>query len=341
LRGGDSVREHRRQMRRAALIAVGVLLALPGAANAAGECTRHPPAPSPYPERLHRHVLDGHAFTVLVPAGYEADPTARFPVLLLLHPAAGNEHTWVGETDLVAWTGGLAAADGAIVVTPAGGAMGSYSDWKDGSQAWQTLHLERILPWVEANYRVRTEPRQRAVAGFSLGGYGAMHYALHRPDLFAAVASFSGSVSQRPHGVVPGEALGPGVATAQTLCGERAPTPPTSGPHGGPLDRETIEAHDPVTQAARYAGLTVQVSAGTGEPCPGDLQRAYSPVHLLAEPPARDQGRELSEALTRAGVPHFADLDRCGIHVPQSGRRALALFWPRMLAAFERERPSG
>ena len=49
------------------------------------------------------------------------------------------------------------------------------------------------MSWL-ANFRTVASKQGRAIAGLSMGGYGAVWLAQDRPDLFASVASFSGAV---------------------------------------------------------------------------------------------------------------------------------------------------
>ena len=58
---------------------------------------------------------------------------------------------------------------------------------------WETYHLRQLLPWIDAHFRTLATRSQRAVAGVSMGGNGALHYAARHPDLFVAAASFSGA----------------------------------------------------------------------------------------------------------------------------------------------------
>ena len=50
------------------------------------------------------------------------------------------------------------------------------------------------MPWVDATYRTVAAKRGRAIAGLSMGGYGALSYAARHPGTFAAAASFSGAL---------------------------------------------------------------------------------------------------------------------------------------------------
>jgi S-formylglutathione hydrolase FrmB len=158
-------------------------------------------------ELLARHRLDSRLlelrFTtpavpsptgvrVLLPAGYGASHR-RYPVLYLLHGALGDETSWTTQGDAERITAGRPL----IVVMPATGHTSGYVNWADRSQGrhdWERYHIDQLIPWIDAHLRTRAERDGRAVAGLSMGGFGAMSYAARHPDRFVAAASFSGAV---------------------------------------------------------------------------------------------------------------------------------------------------
>ncbi|MFL5782296.1 MAG: alpha/beta hydrolase [Thermoleophilaceae bacterium] len=135
---------------------------------------------------------------VMLPDGY--DGKRRFPVLFLLHGHGDTYDSWADphNGDLLHLAAGLPA----IVVMPEGG-RGWYVDWWNGGRraepAWESYHLDELLPLVLHRFAVRRGRRWHAIAGLSMGGEGAMYYASQRPGFFGSVASFSGPLSiQRP-----------------------------------------------------------------------------------------------------------------------------------------------
>ena len=80
-----------------------------------------------------------------------------------------------------------------IVVMPDGGSAGWYSDPHNagafGPPRYETYAFDELLPWVDATFRSTGE---RAVAGLSMGGFGALKYAARHPGVFQAAASYSG-----------------------------------------------------------------------------------------------------------------------------------------------------
>jgi enterochelin esterase family protein len=51
--------------------------------------------------------------------------------------------------------------------------------------------LEEVVPYVEANYRVRAGPRNRAIAGLSMGGLQTLQVGLTHLDMFSQLGVFS------------------------------------------------------------------------------------------------------------------------------------------------------
>lgn len=143
---------------------------------------------------LHTAAVSGETrVRVLLPADY-GSTKRRYPVLYLLHGALNDEKAWTEQGDAEAITAGLPL----IVVMPDSGQGGGYADWFNGGVGgppeWERYHVDQLLPFVDARYRTVARRSGRAVAGLSMGGFGAMSYAARHPDLFAAAAAFSGAV---------------------------------------------------------------------------------------------------------------------------------------------------
>ena len=115
---------------------------------------------------------------LLLPASFDDDPDATYPVLYLLHGAQGDYTSWTRETDVAELTEDLDL----LVVMPEAGEWGWYSDWWNdghgGQPAWETFHLAEVRDIIERDWRAGDE---RVIAGLSMGGYGAMHYATAHP----------------------------------------------------------------------------------------------------------------------------------------------------------------
>src|SRR5437763_10369046 len=130
---------------------------------------------------------------VLLPAGYGSG-TRRYPTLYLLHGALSDDTAWTVQGDAEASTANAPV----IVVMPEGGNAGWYTDWfnlgQGGPPEWETFHIDQLIPWVDHTFRTVAARSGRAIAGLSMGGFGALSYAARHPDLFVTAMSFSGAV---------------------------------------------------------------------------------------------------------------------------------------------------
>jgi hypothetical protein len=127
----------------------------------------------------------------------QTDPTAT-PTLVLFLPGA-----WDGPSDLL--DQGIfaelsrreaAGARPALWVAPRH-FRGWYADRRDGSFPYARFLLEELLPALEARFQVGGEPTRRAVAGLSMGGFGALNLA-GRTQFFARVLALSPALVEPP-----------------------------------------------------------------------------------------------------------------------------------------------
>jgi S-formylglutathione hydrolase FrmB len=127
---------------------------------------------------------------VILPRDY-ATSKGRFPVLYLLDGYGGNHMTWVKESHIIQ----DAAPYGEIIVMPDYGVSSWYvNSYANPSQRWEDFMIQDLIPYVDSHYRTIAARRGRGTAGDSMGGYGAMMLGLKHADMFAAVASLSGTL---------------------------------------------------------------------------------------------------------------------------------------------------
>lgn len=149
---------------------------------------------------------------VILPSGWTTNTTQKWPVLYLLG-GHGNSHA--------AWTCAAKAYEylqnaGVIVVMPEAmwhydkarndyypddtqdGIPTWYSDWSQPSITYrskafnvkaQTFHTQELRQLINAGYH--GDDTKSAIAGLSMGGFGALHYAALEPSRYVAVAAFS------------------------------------------------------------------------------------------------------------------------------------------------------
>jgi S-formylglutathione hydrolase FrmB len=157
-----------------------------------------PPIPGVTHGVLHSPSMDMEVgYNVYLPPGY-AESTARYPVIYFLHGAGGNENSDAGGfSGLVRRETAAKSMPPAICVFPNGG-MSGYSDHPETKVMGETLIIKELIPLIDATYRTIASRNGRVVAGFSMGGGGAVRLALKYPELFCAAGSWGGSLRPGP-----------------------------------------------------------------------------------------------------------------------------------------------
>ncbi|WP_337661940.1 alpha/beta hydrolase [Actinoalloteichus sp. AHMU CJ021] len=136
------------------------------------------------------------AVNVLLPEDYHTSGRT-YPVLYLLHGGGLDQDFISFDREGIRE---LTRGKPIIVVMPDGGHAGWYSNPVSsltGPRNWEDFHIHQLLPWIDAHFRTYAEYDGRGVAGFSMGGFGALKYAAKYFGHFASVSSHSGPASLR------------------------------------------------------------------------------------------------------------------------------------------------
>jgi len=128
-------------------------------------------------------------YNVLLPADYDSSRVSRYPVLYLLHGLTGHYTDWLSRTNLADY----AAQYRLIVVTPEGNDSWYIDSGTVLSSKYESYILMELIPDVQRRYRTIEARYGRAIAGLSMGGYGAIKFGLKSPSTFNFVASMSGA----------------------------------------------------------------------------------------------------------------------------------------------------
>jgi len=134
---------------------------------------------------------------VYTPPGYTKEQSKRYPVLYLQHGYCENETSWPnqGRANLIMDN---LIADGKarpfiIVMT-----YGMTNEIKFGGlrdfdiNPFQTVLVDELIPYIDANYRTLADQSHRAMAGLSMGGFETRLITLNKPEVFSYYALFSG-----------------------------------------------------------------------------------------------------------------------------------------------------
>jgi putative tributyrin esterase len=130
-------------------------------------------------------------YNVILPRDYETSRTTRYPVLYLLHGLFGHYTDWITKTNVADY----ASPYRMIVVMPEGN-NGWYTDSATvPADKYESYILKELIPDVQKRYRTIEARYGRAVAGLSMGGYGALKFGLKSPDTFVFAGSVSGALA--------------------------------------------------------------------------------------------------------------------------------------------------
>lgn len=132
-------------------------------------------------------------YRVILPVGYsEAKAAAdRYPVIYLLHGLTGHYDNWIDKTKLAEYS----TAYKFIIVTPEGG-DGWYTDSISApNDKYESYLVKELVPELDRKFRTIADRTGRAIAGLSMGGYGAIKFGLKYPELFTLAGSFSGALA--------------------------------------------------------------------------------------------------------------------------------------------------
>jgi enterochelin esterase-like enzyme len=124
---------------------------------------------------------------VCLPPGYQ-ESTKRYPVIYYLHgfdtPAAGL---------VLFQTGLLAARDKSgkdfifVAITGYNKYHGSFYVNSPVTGRWEDFIVKEIVPLIDSRYRTLAKREARGLAGFSMGGMGALNLGLSHSDLFSSL----------------------------------------------------------------------------------------------------------------------------------------------------------
>ncbi|MFZ3216631.1 MAG: alpha/beta hydrolase family protein [Candidatus Acidiferrales bacterium] len=235
------------------LMMAWVALALP--ASAAGA----PAAPGRAECRSAPSKILGHAvaYCVILPSDYDTNKTSSYPVLYFLHGLGENEQSLLnsGGLNLIQDLRDQKRIGEFLIVTPNGGRT-FYINSRNGKVRYEDFFIREFLPYIEREYRVREGRKSRGITGVSMGGYGALRFALRYPQLFVAVSAHSPALIEK----LPNIQVSSDQAAAVAM--------ELGGAFGSPVDPKFWERESPFTivrEEPRPAGLQIYFDCGSDD----------------------------------------------------------------------------
>ena len=203
-------------------------------------------------------------FNVYTPPSYSSS-SQNYPVIYLLHGLNGHEYnyfSYFSNSTFFDSSGSLPSlidnglADEAILVFVNGGAQSFYNDWSDNTSYGpssdfpimsESVIMNDVIPFVDANFRTIANRNGRAIEGFSMGARGAVKLAFNYPDQFCSTIAYAGAAYQS----IPGSAIGN----------------PYIGPHEPANQISTTTANNAANILAN--GLQIRLVDGAGDGAAG------------------------------------------------------------------------
>ncbi len=136
---------------------------------------------------------------VYTPPGYEKDAKTKYPVLYLQHGWGEDETAWSNQGHANLIMDNL-IAEGRIRPFMIVMAYGMTNDVKPGGlrnfdiKPFQTVLVDELITYVDANFQTMPNPANRAMAGLSMGGFETHAITLARPDVFSYYGLLSGGI---------------------------------------------------------------------------------------------------------------------------------------------------
>ena len=146
-----------------------------------------------------RHAL------VYTPAEYENAKNAkkRYPVLYLQHGMGEGETSWALQGKMQHIMDNAIASGEAVpmlvvmesgdIKQPFGGGNNQAGRSEYGASFYPVL-LNDLIPYIDANFRTKSDRENRAMAGLSWGGHQTFDVVLQNLDKFAWLGTFSGAI---------------------------------------------------------------------------------------------------------------------------------------------------
>ncbi|TQS43652.1 alpha/beta hydrolase [Cryptosporangium phraense] len=251
---------------------------------------------------------------LLLPRDWASAPAATWPTLWLLHGAGEPQdyRSWTHFTDVQSFL----ADQNVLVVLPSDGLAGFYTDWLFAkNKRWATFHMVELFQLLERGYRAGPN---RAIAGLSLGGYGALTYAFQYPGRFRSAASYSGLV----------DTLFPGAPVLVDSMVLRAGENPLLMWGSPVLNVLGWTARNPTSNFSKLRGTQLFLSCGNGRSTTGDAPLDASVLESVAAP----ANQVLASKLRAAGIPVTTDLGNAGVHAWPYWEQKFHQSWPVLAA---------
>lgn len=137
-------------------------------------------------------------YSVYLPNGYQSGK--EYALLVALHGFGGNhkKYNWLMEQLSERMNQGR--FPDTVIIAPAGGKSWYIDDYQ-GRYRYASMFIEEFIPYLNANYKITLDRRQRAITGRSMGGFGALLYSMRHPEQFGICISEQAGISTKDQAI--------------------------------------------------------------------------------------------------------------------------------------------
>jgi S-formylglutathione hydrolase FrmB len=196
-------------------------------------------------------------FCVFLPPSYDANASAKFPVLYYLHGLGNDEQILLraGGMNILQDLIDQKKIGEFIVVAPDGG-RSFYINSKDGKVHYEDFFMREFLPYIESHYRIKPGRANRGITGMSMGGYGALRFGFKYSGEFGSVSAHSPAIVDKLPDIEISDEQSERVAAE------------LGGTFGDPIDRGFWQRQSPFTivkSMPRPESLAIYFDCGTDD----------------------------------------------------------------------------
>lgn len=237
------------------------------------------------------HSLGGpERYSVFLPPSFSKERSRTYPVIYFLHGLNNDETSWTveryGSMQNTIERMMLSGKIPEFVMAHPRGDNSFYCNYLDGAKRYEDLIATEFVEFMESRYRAAKSSRQRAIAGTSMGGYGALKLAMKHPDRYGAVVGHSPILFPGRNPLELSESASSSRFSA-FFVNMLKPI------FGDPIRQDVWDANNPLSLAKdrNLAGLKIYFDYGTAD--------RYIPIVRLDEGSAA-----LDRILTERSIPH-------------------------------------
>ncbi len=153
---------------------------------------------------ISAHLGKELTYQLYLPPGFDAAGTTRYPAVYLLHGRGDKMTAWTTikpELDRMIAEGRIPAVIAIMPDAPSSRRAGYYIDCRftgtdklPAGEAVESAFTQDLVAHVDTSYPTKADRLGRIIVGYSMGGYGALRYALVHPELFGAAIVLSPAV---------------------------------------------------------------------------------------------------------------------------------------------------